>query len=150
MQQFAVCLERRQRVAGWQFAGRRFQSPERRILRVNRLPGVQFHDEERRFRAFGRVAAFTRAAREGQTQQRIGHLVPFDQLARQPAQFLRREGKADFQKIGAARQPFEMLRPTERFAVIDGYGLKHPVAVQETAVGHGDHSLLLRNELVVE
>ena len=45
------------------------------------LPGVQFHDEERRFRAFGRVAAFTRAAREGQTQQRIGHLVPFDQLA---------------------------------------------------------------------
>src|SRR5439155_17341096 len=38
-------------------------------------------------------------------------IFPFDQLACQPAQFLRREGKADFEKIGAARQPFEMLRP---------------------------------------
>src|SRR5947208_12397485 len=43
-----------------------------------------------------------------------------------------------------------MLRPSKRFAVIDRNGFKHAIAIEETAVGYGDHRLFLRNKPVVD
>ena len=73
-----------------------------------------------------------------------------DQFTPQRAQFLGRKRKPDFEEIRAARQPFQMLRPTERLAVIDGDGFKHPVAIAETAVGDRHGRLFLRNQLTIE
>src|SRR5436190_16082739 len=43
-----------------------------------------------------------------------------------------------------------MLSPPKRFAVINGDGFKHTVAIQETAVGYGNYRLFRWNEFSVD
>ena len=60
------------------------------------------------------------------------------------------KGEADFEKVRATRQPFEVLRPAEWFAVIDGDGFEDAVAKQKTAVGYGHRRLFFRHKLPVD
>jgi len=48
--------------------------------------------------------------------------------------FFRREWNFNFQKIRTTREPFQMLRETERLAVRDAHGFKQAVTKQKPAV----------------
>ena len=111
---------------------------------------MQRHDDGRVAFRFRRVPAFARPARQRDAQNRLRHLVLFDELFGELLQFLRRERRFDFQKIRAARHAFQMLGQTERPAVHDAHGLKQPVAIHETAVVDRNDSFGFGHKMAIE
>ena len=133
--------EHRLGVAGNIFAARRAGARRSRHR-------MQSHHDRRFAFAVRRIAASARPARQRQAQNRVGHLVQFDELTGEFFQFLRRERQFDFQEIRAARQPFQMLRKPKRPPVDDAYRLKQSVAQQKAAVAHGNDRLRFGNKFV--
>ena len=122
---------------------------------------ISFTAQRSNYREFPEVARLGRQLKinrvwadrlipEGQAQHGAGHLVSFDQFARQHPQFLGRKSQSDFQKIRAPRQPFQVLRPAEWLAVVNRDSFEHAVPIKEASVGDRHHRLFLGNELTIE
>src|SRR5439155_26391623 len=88
--------------------------------------------------------------RERHELPRAGQSVTFNQFDGQHSQFIGRKGEADFDKVGTASEPFQVLGPPQGSAVIDGDGFKYPVAIEETAVDYRNYRFFRWNEFSID
>src|SRR6185312_4227854 len=110
----------------------------------------QGHHERRILRAFGRIPTHADAAREGQAEKGVGQVVLGDKFIGELTQCIRRKRQFDFQIIGAALEPLEMLLPAKRFAAKNAHGLEQAVAIEKAAVEDGDDRAFFRHKLAIQ
>ena len=111
---------------------------------------MQCHHDRRPGFGDRQITALPRAAGQRHAQDRLRHFIRFNQLLHKTLQFLGRKRRSDFQEVGAAGHPFQVLRQPERPGVHDPHGFEKAVPIHETAVVDGNHCFRLGYKPAIE
>src|SRR6185436_9528439 len=122
----------------------------RRLFRIDHRQAVAGDHHERPVSALRRITSDSNSARKCHAQQTVLHFILCDEPAGKLFQLVRRKRNLQIEKLRAARQPLEVLRPAKQFAAPHAYCLKQAIAIEKTPVEDGNDRLIFGYELAIE